>query len=101
MKTGDALEMISLPVTCPICGTRSMTDFAVLVVATALNSWHPMWLFADCHPGSSWRASAPEILKLREFVGHAWLIDHDPGTTGIAKGATLPDLKVGRLPPMA
>ena len=101
METTDAVDLMSLPVTCPVCGTESMTEFPVLVVATALNSWHQMCLYVECHPGS-WSASATDILKLREFVGHDWLAAHDPNTTGIAKGARLPNLKkADRLPPMA
>ena len=72
---GAAIDMILLPVTCPICGLESMTAFPVQVVAIALSRWNNMALYASCHEGS-WSASPSEIAKIRDFLGSEWVKAH-------------------------
>jgi hypothetical protein len=66
---------IPLPVTCPICGTESVTAFPALVVLTALTRWNNMALYASCHEGS-WNASPAEIERIRAFLGEPWIDAH-------------------------
>lgn len=66
---------ILLPVTCPVCGTESLTEYPVLVVMTALTRWHNMALYASCHEGS-WDASSAEMARIRAFLGDPWIEAH-------------------------
>ena len=58
---------VLVPVTCPQCGTESVTRLGVSWVADALIAGTALRLAAKCHP-VDWEASESEIEQIREYL---------------------------------
>jgi hypothetical protein len=73
----DALEQTptAVPVTCPQCGTQSLSEFPALVIIVGLTRWKNMVLSAPCHAGA-WNASLAELDAIRVHLGEPWLDAH-------------------------
>jgi hypothetical protein len=78
---------VHIPVRCPECGTVTLTAFPIIVVATALSSWHQMRLYSSCHE-TIWDATQPEIQSMREHLGESWFLCNVPEQAA----ANLPNL---------
>jgi hypothetical protein len=63
---------ISIPVTCPLCGLQSSSEFPVVVVSIAMLKWNNMRLYAACH-GAYWDSTPQEIEQIRLHLGTEWL----------------------------
>jgi hypothetical protein len=64
---------IRFPVTCPRCGSESLTELPIADVANALLvRGHILQLFVSCHE-YSWAASQLELQQIREYLGAPWL----------------------------
>lgn len=63
---------VSIAVTCPHCGTESLSEFPVIVVVTALTRWNNMALYAACHQ-QRWDASTVELQGIRRQMGEEWI----------------------------
>lgn len=55
-----------LPVSCPCCGKRSLSDFRLTVIAEGLQTNH-LRLYANCHV-SGWDASDSELAEIRDHL---------------------------------
>ena len=66
----DAEPEIELPVNCPRCGQKSLSDFRLTVVAEGLQT-NQIRLYANCHL-ASWDASETELEQIREHLDSLW-----------------------------
>jgi hypothetical protein len=69
------IPMVTIPVRCPRCGKAGLSEFPVVVVATALVKWNNMCLYAPCHEGG-WDAGANELEAIRHHLGRDWIRAH-------------------------
>jgi hypothetical protein len=67
-----AIQLIRLPVTCPICGSTVVEVFNAAEVADALLKSTPIRLYVSCHD-IPWDASASEVQQIREYFYKAAL----------------------------
>ena len=61
---------ILLPVTCPVCSQKAMTEYRISVVTDAFDCGD-IRLYASCHV-ASWEASEAELAQIREFLDADW-----------------------------
>ncbi len=66
---------VLVPVTCPQCGIKSLSEQPIIVVVTALTRWNRMLLRALCHE-EAWDATPAELEAIREYLGAAWIEQH-------------------------
>jgi hypothetical protein len=63
---------IRFPITCPRCGSESLTEFRAVVVTIAVIEWHSMRLYSRCHH-VFWDASEIELDQISAYLGASWI----------------------------
>jgi hypothetical protein len=65
-------SLIRFPITCPLCGSESLTEFRAVIVTIAVSEWHSMRLYSRCHQ-VFWDASDIELDQIGAYLGASWI----------------------------